>query len=80
MTSLSPVHTIGFQLMEAILLHQKVDRKEAQERAVAMLASVGVPQAAQRMGDYPHQFSGGMRQRAMIAMALSCQPSLLIAG
>ena len=79
MTSLSPVHTIGAQLMEAILLHQKVDKKEARERAIEMLGRVGVSQAAQRMGDYPHQFSGGMRQRAMIAMALSCQPNLLIA-
>jgi len=79
MTSLSPVHTIGAQLMEAILLHQKVDKKEARERAIEMLGRVGVSQAAQRMGDYPHQFSGGMRQRAMIAMALSCRPNLLIA-
>ncbi len=79
MTSLSPVHTIGSQLMEAILLHQKVDHKEARERAIEMLGRVGVSQAAQRMGDYPHQFSGGMRQRAMIAMALSCRPNLLIA-
>jgi peptide/nickel transport system ATP-binding protein len=79
MTSFSPVHTIGDQLIEAIGLHQRVGKKEARALAIEALARVGVPQAAQRMGDYPHQFSGGMRQRAMIAMALSCQPSLLIA-
>jgi peptide/nickel transport system ATP-binding protein len=79
MTSLSPVHTIGNQLMEAILLHQDVSKREARQRAIEMLELVGVPRASQRVDDYPHQFSGGMRQRAMIAMALSCQPSLLIA-
>jgi len=79
MTSLSPVHTIGNQLMEAIQLHQDVDKKRAKELAIAALAMVGVPRAERRIANYPHEFSGGMRQRAMIAMALSCQPSLLIA-
>jgi peptide/nickel transport system ATP-binding protein len=79
MTSLSPVHTIGSQLMEAILLHRDVTKREARAIAIEMLELVEVPRASQRIDDYPHQFSGGMRQRAMIAMALSCQPSLLIA-
>ncbi len=79
MTSLSPVYTIGDQIMEAIVLHQKVNRKEARRKAVDMLHSVGIPLPAQRVDEYPHQLSGGMRQRAMIAMALSCNPSLLIA-
>jgi len=79
MTAFSPVHTIGSQLMEAITLHQKVDKREARDRAIEMLDRVGVSQPKQRIDDYPHQFSGGMRQRAMIAMALSCRPSLLIA-
>lgn len=79
MTSLNPVYTIGEQIMEAIELHQKVDRKEARKRAIAVLEQVRIPQAGTRIDDYPHQFSGGMRQRAMIAMALSCNPELLIA-
>ncbi|MEJ7837883.1 MAG: ABC transporter ATP-binding protein [Thermomicrobiales bacterium] len=79
MTSLSPVHSIGNQLIEAIQLHRTADKKEARRLAIEMLDLVGVPRAADRIDDYPHQFSGGMRQRAMIAMALSCQPSLLIA-
>jgi peptide/nickel transport system ATP-binding protein len=79
MTSLSPVHTIGNQIMEAIILHQKVGKDEAEEKAVEMLAHVGLPQPRLRIDAYPHQLSGGMRQRAMIAMALSCHPSLLIA-
>ncbi|MGB3330946.1 MAG: ABC transporter ATP-binding protein, partial [Thermomicrobiales bacterium] len=79
MTSLSPVHTIGNQITEAILLHRDVTKKDADLIAEEMLTRVGVPNARQRLDDYPHQFSGGMRQRAMIAMALSCQPSLLIA-
>ena len=79
MTSLSPVHTIGNQIMEAIILHQEVDKTEAREKAIDMLDHVGLPQPSQRIGYYPHQLSGGMRQRAMIAMALSCNPSLLIA-
>jgi oligopeptide transport system ATP-binding protein len=79
MTSLNPVYTVGFQISEALMLHQDVDKKEAYERSGELLAMVGIPEARQRLDDYPHQFSGGMRQRAMIAMALSCNPSLLIA-
>ena len=79
MTSLSPMHTIGDQIMEAIILHQNVDRREAQERAIAMLEAVSIGNAREFIRSYPHQYSGGMRQRAMIAMALSCNPSVLIA-
>jgi peptide/nickel transport system ATP-binding protein len=79
MTSLSPVHTIGDQIMEAIILHQKVTREEALTRAIQALKQVGIALPEQRVHQYPHEFSGGMRQRAMIAMALSCNPSLLIA-
>jgi oligopeptide/dipeptide ABC transporter ATP-binding protein len=79
MTSLNPVYTIGNQIMEAILLHQKVGRKEAKYKAVEMLQAVGISSPEQRIREYPHQLSGGMRQRAMIAMALSCKPALLIA-
>ncbi len=79
MTSLNPVYTIGNQIMEAIILHQKVKKKEARKRAIEMLKAVGIPSPEQRVDEYPHQLSGGMRQRAMIAMALSCNPSLLIA-
>lgn len=79
MTSLNPVFTIGNQIMEAILLHQKVTKKEAREKTIEMLRLVGIPLPENRVDDYPHQFSGGMRQRVMIAMALSCNPSLLIA-
>jgi len=79
MTSLNPVFTIGYQIMEAIMLHQKVSKKEAREKATEMLRQVGIPLPEQRVDEYPHQLSGGMRQRAMIAMALSCNPSLLIA-
>jgi oligopeptide/dipeptide ABC transporter ATP-binding protein len=79
LTSLSPVHTVGSQIAEAVELHQKVDKKEARERTIHMLEQVGIPSAAQRFDEYPNQFSGGMRQRAMIAMALSCNPRLLIA-
>jgi peptide/nickel transport system ATP-binding protein len=79
MTSLSPVHTVGSQIMEAIELHQKVGAEEAASRAIEMLEAVGIGNARQRMGEYPHQLSGGQRQRAMIAMALSCNPALLIA-
>jgi peptide/nickel transport system ATP-binding protein len=79
MTSLSPVHTIGKQIMEAIILHQGVSKAEARERALDMLARVKMPQPKQTIDSYPFQLSGGMRQRSMIAMALSCHPSLLIA-
>jgi len=79
MTSLNPVHTVGFQIMEALKLHQGMGEKAARDRAGELLAMVGIPDANQRLDDYPHQFSGGMRQRAMIAMALSCNPQLLIA-
>ena len=79
MTSFSPVHTIGNQLMEAIRLHLDVNKKEAEERAVELLTRVGIPNPAQRIHEYSFQLSGGLRQRAMIAMALSCDPSLLIA-
>ena len=79
MTSLSPVHTIGDQIMENVLLHLPMDKEEARDRTVEELARVGIPNPGQRVDAYPFQLSGGMRQRAMIAMALSCNPSLLIA-
>ena len=79
MTSLNPVYTIGNQISEAVVLHQQVSKKEARSRSIEMLERVGIPAPHKRVDDYPHQFSGGMRQRAMIAMALSCNPSLLIA-
>ncbi len=79
MTFLNPVLTVGFQIMEALKLHQGMDNKMARERAAELLSLVGLPNANERLDDYPHQFSGGMRQRAIIAMALSCNPSLLIA-
>ena len=79
MTSLNPVYTIGSQIVEAIVLHQRVGKKAAREQAVEMLARVGIPGPRQRADEYPHQLSGGMRQRAMIAMALCCHPAMLIA-
>jgi len=79
MTSLNPVHSIGTQLIEAIQLHRDVSTKVAKARAVELLKAVGIPRAERRIYDYPHQFSGGMRQRAMIAMALVNDPDLLIA-
>ncbi len=79
MTSLNPVLTIGKQVREAMIVHKGLSREEAEERAVGLLNLVGIPNPEQRIGDYPHQFSGGMRQRAMIAMALSCSPEILIA-
>jgi oligopeptide transport system ATP-binding protein len=79
MTSLNPVLTIGRQIREALETHFDMDRKDAEARAAELLDRVGIPQANARIRDYPHQFSGGMRQRAMIAMALACRPKLLIA-
>lgn len=79
MVALNPVFTIGEQIMEAILLHQDVDKKTAREMAIDMLRKVGIPEPQKRVDEYPHELSGGMRQRAMIAMALSCRPKLLIA-
>jgi oligopeptide transport system ATP-binding protein len=79
MTSLNPVLTVGFQIGEALKLHQGVNDKEARRQSAELLTLVGIPNAEDRLDDYPHQFSGGMRQRGMIAMGLSCNPQLLIA-
>jgi len=79
MTSLNPVLTIGRQLEEPLALHMGMNKQQARERAAELLGMVGIPRAKDRLGDYPHQFSGGMRQRVMIAMALACNPQILIA-
>jgi oligopeptide transport system ATP-binding protein len=79
MTSLNPVLTIGRQIRESLQAHLDMKKKDAEARAAELLDRVGIPSASKRMRDYPHQFSGGMRQRAMIAMALSCKPRLMIA-
>ncbi len=79
MTSLNPVLSVGLQLTERLIIHLKLDRQEARKRAIELLTQVGIPSANSRIDDYPHQFSGGMRQRVMIAMALSCNPKLVIA-
>jgi peptide/nickel transport system ATP-binding protein len=79
LTALNPYYTIGDQIVEAYQVHNKVSKAEAKKHAIEMLDRVGIPEPQKRVDDYPHQFSGGMRQRAMIAMALSCNPSLLIA-
>jgi oligopeptide/dipeptide ABC transporter ATP-binding protein len=79
MSALSPVHTVGNQICEAILLHQDVDKDEARRRAIEMLGKVGIPGAERRIDQYPHELSGGMRQRVVIAMALVCRPEVLIA-
>jgi peptide/nickel transport system ATP-binding protein len=79
LSSLNPTHTVGKQIAEAVLLHRTVSKKDAYERAIEVLDLVGMPRARERVDEYPHQFSGGMRQRVMIAMALACEPKLLIA-
>lgn len=79
MTSLNPVYTVGNQIIEAIVKHQKISKTDARKKAIEMLDIVGIPSPEKRIDQYPHEFSGGMRQRAMIAMALSCEPQLLIA-
>jgi oligopeptide/dipeptide ABC transporter ATP-binding protein len=79
MTSLNPVYRVGEQIVEAIQAHEDVDKRNARRRAVELLKQVGIPNPESRVDDFPHQFSGGMRQRAMIAMALSCNPAILIA-
>ena len=79
MTAMTPVYTVGWQIIEQVRAHQDVTKRQARERAIELLAEVGIPDPKRRIDHYPHEFSGGMRQRAMIAMALSCSPKLLIA-
>ena len=79
MTSLNPVYTVGWQIAEQVRAHESLSAAAARDRAIELLRAVGIPDAEPRVDDYPHQFSGGMRQRVMIAMALSCSPTLLIA-
>jgi peptide/nickel transport system ATP-binding protein len=79
MTALNPVYTIGFQIGENLIYHTKLKGHERRKKALSLLTDMGIPLPAQRIDEYPHQFSGGMRQRAMIAMAMSCEPKLLIA-
>ena len=79
LTALTPVYTVGWQIEEQLRAHAELTRRQARARALELLAEVGIPNPTQRVDDYPHQFSGGMRQRVMIAMAISCNPSLLIA-
>src|SRR5436190_9678267 len=79
MTSLNPVYTCGEQIIETLMLHEHMNRRDARARAIELLDRVGIPAAKQRVDEYPHQMSGGMRQRVMIAMALACKPALVIA-
>jgi len=79
MTALNPVLTVGFQISEALMMHFKISKEEAMRKSIELLKKVGIPMPEERVNEYPHQLSGGMRQRAMIAMAMSCDPSLLIA-
>jgi oligopeptide/dipeptide ABC transporter ATP-binding protein len=79
MTALNPVYTCGEQIVEALVLHERLTRSEARKRAIGLLERVGIPAASERVNEYPHQLSGGMRQRVMIAMALACRPAVLIA-